>query len=212
MQTRSTLWLLRFGSAFALMAALAACTKGGQFDPTTLLDNSVFDSKKPLPGKREPVFPNGVPGAQSGIPADLYKGYQPPPQQAADIGAAPTPIVPVAEEPAKLEAKPKPKPKPRVARAPARPRTEISVGLGKRPKPAAKQEEPQPAQTGWPAPPSTAQAQPAQTVWPAPPSTAQTQPSQSVWPAPPPTGAVQQSAQPAQSIWPNPPTTGATAQ
>ncbi len=65
---------------------MAACTKGGQFDPTVLLDNDMFDNKKPLTGQREPVFPDGVPGISTGIPADLYKGYQPPPEQAADNG------------------------------------------------------------------------------------------------------------------------------
>ena len=79
-----------FGSVrcWPLHSLLGACTKGGQFDPTTLLDNDMFDSKKPLKGEREPVFPNGVPGVQSGIPPDLYKGYQPPPEQAADNGNA----------------------------------------------------------------------------------------------------------------------------
>jgi hypothetical protein len=189
--------LLRLGAILALASALAACTKGGQFDPTTLLDSDMFDSKKPLQGQRQPVFPNGVPGAATGIPPDLYKGYQPPPDQAADVGGAVTPVLPSAAEPQKSEAKaepkpePKPKPKPKLARAPAAPpRTEISVGLNKRPKPAAQE-----------------QAQPSQSVWPAPPSTAQAQPSQSVWPTPPPTGAPQQAAQPSQSIWPNPPAT-----
>ena len=92
MRTRCNLSLLRLGTMLALVSALAACTKGGQFDPTTLLDNDMFDSKKPLQGQREPVFPNGVPGAATGIPADLYKGYQPPPEQAADNGGAATAI------------------------------------------------------------------------------------------------------------------------
>lgn len=194
MRTGLKLSPLRLATMLALLSALAACTKGGQFDPTTLLDNDMFDTKKPLQGQREPVFPTGVPGATTGIPADLYKGYQPPPQQAADTGGAATPILPTAEKPATREAqmKPKPKPKPKLARR-APPRTEISIGLGKRTKPAAQE-----------------QAQPSQTVWPAPPSTAQAQPSQSIWPNP--TGEAQQAAQPSQSIWPNPPATGGTSQ
>ena len=196
--------LFRLGIVVALASAAAACTKGGQFDPTTLLDNDMFDSKKPLQGQREPVFPGGVPGATSGIPQDLYKGYQPPPDQTADTGAAATPIMPPAVQPPTAEAKvePKPKPKPKVARAPAPRRTEISVGLAKRPQPSPQQQA-KPDQTAWPAPPSTAAAQPAQSGWPAPPSTAAAQPSQSVWPAPPSTAA----AQPSQSIWPTPPAT-----
>ncbi len=89
MRTRCNLSLLWLGTMLALVSALAACTKGGQFDPTTLLDSDMFDSKKPLQGQREPVFPNGVPGAATGIPADLYKGYQPPPEQAAAMAALP---------------------------------------------------------------------------------------------------------------------------
>lgn len=191
MHTRAVLSLLRLGTVLALVAVLGACTKGGQFDPTTLLDNDMFDTKKPLQGQREPLFPSGVPGATTGIPSDLYKGYQPPPEQAADTGGAATPIEPAAAEPSKPVAKvePKRKPKPRVARAPEPPRTEISVGLPKKPKPAG-QPGAQPAQTAWPAPQPAA----AQTAWPSP--TAQTQPAPTNWPSP--TAAPQQAAQPSQ--------------
>jgi hypothetical protein len=190
--------LVRTAALLALAAMLAACTKGGQFDPTTLLDNNMFDSKKPLQGQREPVFPNGVPGASTGIPADLYKGYQPPPDQAADNGegAGATAAAP-NNEPTKLgpEEKPEPKPKPKVARAPAKPRTTINVGLSKKPKPAAQEQaqQPQPAQTAWPNPNQT--AQPAQSSWPAAPQTA--------WPSPQQGAPAQQAAQP-QTAWPSP--------
>ena len=63
------------------MLVLAGCTTGGQFDPTELFNNDAFDSKKKLKGDRELVFPNGVPGTTTGVPADLVKGYQPPPDQ-----------------------------------------------------------------------------------------------------------------------------------
>jgi hypothetical protein len=204
MGTRRSRPLFRLGIAIALASAAAACTKGGQFDPTTLLDNDMFDNKKPVVGQREPVFPQGVPGVTSGIPQDLYKGYQPPPDQAtadtspgaavtptpgqvADTRAAPTPITPGAQAKVEEKPKPKPKPKPKVARAPEPPRTSINIGLAKRQQPAAPQEQ-QPAQqvqTDWPAPPPTTSAQPSQSVWPAPPSTAAAQPAQSVWPDPP---------------------------
>ena len=175
--------LARAGAMLAAVALLAACTKGGQFDPTTLLDSDMFNSKKPLQGQREPVFPNGVPGANSGIPADLYKGYQPPPEQAADTGEGATAAVPESQvAKPEREAKPKPKPKPKIARAPAQPK----------PKPAPHQQVqgPQPAQTAWPNP--NRSAQPAQTAWPNP------NQNQTAWPAP------QQAAQPAQTAWPNP--------
>jgi hypothetical protein len=192
MSKRRTLSLARTGSLLAVAALLAACTKGGQFDPTTILDSDMFNSKKPLSGQREPVFPNGVPGAANGIPPDLYKGYQPPPEQAAETGGGVTGAAAAEAEPQKLEpeARPKPKPKPKVARAPAKPHATISVGLAKKPKPAPQQQAggPQQAQTAWPNPNQT--AQPAQSPWPAPPQTA--------WPSP------QQTAQPAQTAWPNP--------
>ena len=63
----------RFGvaSAVALALLLAGCTKGGQFDPTEMFNNDVFDTKKKLKGERTPVFPEGVPGATSGSPSNF---------------------------------------------------------------------------------------------------------------------------------------------
>jgi hypothetical protein len=207
MQARCKFPLLQVSSAFALIVVLAGCTKGGQFDPTTILDNNMFDSKKPLQGQRELVFPNGVPGATSGIPADLYKGYQPPPDQAADNAAAVTPVAPPAAE---AQQRPHAASAQAKVHAGRKPRTEIKVGLAKHPKPAAPSAPsgPQASQTVWPAP-AAAQTQSSDTVWPAPPSTNQAQSPQTVWPAPPPAGSVQQSSQ---SIWPNPPATSGSTQ
>src|SRR4249919_626941 len=58
----------------ALSGALAGCGGGGMtnFDPSDLLD--FLDTKKKLPGERKPVFPEGVPGLEQGVPKDLYKG------------------------------------------------------------------------------------------------------------------------------------------
>jgi len=60
----------------ALSSALAGCgsTFGSGFDPSDLLD--WLDTKKKLPGERKPVFPEGVPGLEQGVPKDLYKGAQ----------------------------------------------------------------------------------------------------------------------------------------
>ena len=74
MRTRQKLSVFRLGMMLACASLLAACTKGGQFDPTTLLDNDMFDNKKPLAGQREPVFPGGVPGVSNGIPAGPVQG------------------------------------------------------------------------------------------------------------------------------------------
>jgi hypothetical protein len=56
----------------ALSSALAGCgSMGGGWDPSDLLD--FLDTKKKLPGERKPVFPEGVPGLQQGVPKELYK-------------------------------------------------------------------------------------------------------------------------------------------
>ncbi len=57
----------------ALSGALAGCSTGfSSFDPSDMLD--WLDTKKKLPGERKPVFPQGVPGLEQGVPKDLYKG------------------------------------------------------------------------------------------------------------------------------------------
>lgn len=190
MAHRARSYFFRAASAAALALLVASCTKGGQFDPTELFNSDVFDSKKKLKGERTPVFPEGVPGATSGVPPDLVKGYQAPPEPADADAAVPGPTPPAAAE----ETKPKPKPKPKLiahkpsaapgATAPATAPTRITVGPGQ----AAQQSNA--SQTAWPAPPSTGspqQAQSSQSVWPASPQTSQ--PSQSIWPDPPSSGA-----------------------
>ena len=79
----------------ALSSALAGCGSMGSFDPSDLLD--FLDTKKKLPGERKPVFPDGVPGLEQGVPKDLYKGARqqqiddPNAQAAAAAAAAPPP-------------------------------------------------------------------------------------------------------------------------
>ncbi len=114
-----------------------------------------FGSKKPLPGERKAVFPEGVPGVTQGVPPEYRRGAQATP----DAQAAP--------EPAPEPPKPKPAPKPKKVAAP---------------KPAQQQpaqpSQPQAQQPGapWPAP---QQAQPA-APWPS----QSAQPAQPAWPAP----------------------------
>ncbi len=71
----------------AFSGALAGCSSGfGNFDPSDLLD--FLDTKKKLPGERKPVFPDGVPGLEQGVPKELYKGArQDDQQQNADAAA-----------------------------------------------------------------------------------------------------------------------------
>ena len=55
----------------ALTGALAGCSGGGisSFDPSDMLD--FLDTKKKLAGERKPVFPDGVPGLEQGVPKSL---------------------------------------------------------------------------------------------------------------------------------------------
>src|SRR5690348_16798778 len=110
MAPRASSYTFRIASALALALLIAGCTKGGQFDPTELFNSDVFDSKKKLKGERTPVFPEGVPGATSGVPADLVKGYQAPPEQPDPDTAVPGPTPPATAETEKPKPKPKPKP------------------------------------------------------------------------------------------------------
>jgi predicted small lipoprotein YifL len=66
--------LIALAVLIALSGALAGCGGGGMssFDPSDLLD--FLDTKKKLPGERKPVFPEGVPGLEQGVPKELYKG------------------------------------------------------------------------------------------------------------------------------------------
>ena len=201
--------LCRAAIVLAVMLVLEGCTPGGQFDPTALLDNDMFDTKTKLKGQREPLFPNGVPGATTGVPADLVKGYQPPPDQ-PDVDAQGAPAPAAAAKP---EQKPKPKPKVAAARPQTRSvradkppsSTPTRIDIGAKGAPAR-----QPSQAASPnSPPATAASpQSGQFAWPAPPQSAPAQqaaqPSQSVWPAP--TAPAQQSQQTQQTLdsrWPS---------
>ena len=61
----------------SLGLALAGCES---FDPTSILDMEIFNTKKKLPGDRRAVFPEGTPGVPQGVPQELVKGYQAPPE------------------------------------------------------------------------------------------------------------------------------------
>src|SRR6266478_5179343 len=79
----------------SLSGALAGCSTGiSNFDPSDLLD--WLDTKKKLPGERKPVFPDGVPGLEQGVPKELYKGSRQEQidQQNAAAAAAPPPEAP----------------------------------------------------------------------------------------------------------------------
>jgi hypothetical protein len=96
----------------ALSGALAGCSSGlSNWDPSDLLD--FLDTKKKLPGERKPVFPDGVPGLQQGVPKELYKGaaQEQIDQQNAEAAAAasaPAPEEPKSKHGSKSNGKSKP--------------------------------------------------------------------------------------------------------
>jgi hypothetical protein len=108
--------LIAAAVAIALSGALAGCSSSmGNWDPTDLLD--FLDTKKKLPGERKPVFPEGVPGLEQGVPKSLYKGSaqeQIDQQNAAAAAAAAQPV----EEP-KSKSRSKSKGKQSASTAPA---------------------------------------------------------------------------------------------
>ncbi|MDC7987544.1 hypothetical protein PQJ75_27740, partial [Rhodoplanes sp. TEM] len=74
MRARARLMLLAVAAALAL--PVAGCD---QFDSL----QAMFDTKKKLPGERKPVFPEGVPGLQQGVPAEYLPGARAPEGEAA---------------------------------------------------------------------------------------------------------------------------------
>ncbi len=137
------------------------------FDPTALFEGDLFNTKKKLPGERQPVFPEGTPGVPHGVPPELVRGYQPPAEPPAD------PVIqagaPREEVKPKPKPKAKPKPKEKVIAQPAPPQgkpTAVTV------RPAGP-----PSASPWPDPPAPSQqprAVPAQgsgaVQWPDPPA------------------------------------------
>ncbi len=94
----------------ALSGAVAGCSSGiSSWDPMDMLD--WLDTKKKLPGERKPVFPDGVPGLEQGVPKSLYKGasQQEIDQQNAQATAAAAPPPPPQDAKSKRSAKSKSK-------------------------------------------------------------------------------------------------------
>jgi hypothetical protein len=74
----------------ALSGAVGGCASQiNSFDPMEWLD--WLDTKKKLQGDRKPVFPEGVPGLEQGVPKSLYKGAQQDADQNAQQAAVPPP-------------------------------------------------------------------------------------------------------------------------
>ena len=98
--------IFAFASLATIGLAFAGCSLDtSKFDPTDLLDNMFAEQKKPLAGERKPLFPEGTPGVQQGVPPDLVKGYQPPPEQPPpEEDQPPAPAKPKAKAKAKAQA------------------------------------------------------------------------------------------------------------
>jgi hypothetical protein len=137
----------------ALSLALVGCDTADTVDK--LSDMIPFgENKKPLPGERKEVFPQGVPGVPQGVPPELVKGNQPPeatppPQQAA----VPPPAAEKPKPKKKVQAKPKtPPPAPPGPSAQTVPPTESAVP----PAPSTTWPPPMQPAAGWPASPPPA--------------------------------------------------------
>lgn len=182
----------------AIAPVIAGCSN---FDPDKL-DIFHLSDKKKLPGKRIPLFPNGVPGVTQGIPPEYTKGYQE--RQAQQIqqadaalaqpgaagtnsgsnAAAGTPQRTAAATP--VETRPKAKPKPRhvrhKAKAKAKPKPKPKKTAEPATPPVHRVAQPQQGATApWP---STPPQQGATAPWP----TTAAPPKDSPWPSAPPPG------------------------
>jgi hypothetical protein len=128
-----------------LLLALGGCETSGFWDSANNVQDKVQDAlsdfnpfgtaKKPLPGERRAVFPEGVPGVQQGVPQELVRGNQ---QQAVE-----TP--PQAAAPA---------PEPKAAKGKAT-KSKVAKKTQRQQQPAEEQEPPAagPADEVWPPPP-----------------------------------------------------------
>jgi outer membrane biosynthesis protein TonB len=123
MRTRRRVHVAVMSLAVALSLAGCGTSSTPDFDPTGLLD--FLDTKKPLPGERKPVFPEGVPGVERGVPKELTKGYQQqqaetPPDQPTETEkrAVPEKPKPVKKAAAKKKLAPRVQPEPVEEEAP----------------------------------------------------------------------------------------------
>jgi hypothetical protein len=183
--------MLRALSRWAVVGILAVAVplvSGCDF-----LDDMQSWNKKPLTGDRKPVFPNGVPGVATGVPADVVKGYRAPDVQVEPVSAA---AESAAAEPAR------PRSKPQTAKPPAAPSVQQATAQSLQPpapaKPAKRQATAKPSSKPPPADPNAPARQAA-----APASAAQSSGLPGAAPLPWP--SAQPSTQPAtrpQAAWP----------
>lgn len=183
---------LLLAALVAIAPVLAGCDN---FDPDSL-DVFGLNAKKKLPGKRELLFPNGVPGVTQGIPPQYEEGYKAPaitglPPGDADETQAPAaqtakgaPVKPVRQSSLgkpmqvhKSVAKRKPKPKRRVVKRKTKPKP--------KPKATATAAQPKGTTAPWPSTSQQTASQPkgTQAPWPSTPSATASQATQAGWPS-----------------------------
>jgi hypothetical protein len=164
--------------------ALAGCETADMADKIGEFSDKFADmipgtAKKPLPGDRKSVFPEGIPGVAQGLPPDLIKGQQPPPDAAEVKPPAPPKQAALESDKPKPRRKAQAKPAQQAVNPPASATPARPVQGAAWP---ATQQAPANQAGAWPAPPPQQQAAP----WPASPS------GQAAWPAPAPVPTSQQ--------------------
>lgn len=139
----------------AILVGLAECSGLPSLDSLDL--DSLFSTKKKLPGERHEVFPGGVPGVPQGVPKQQLGSN--PSEPAADLSQAAQ--TPAPAEPEKPKAAPKRKAVARKIRKPTEPAaTNITVAPSVRAAPAPV--------AAWPSVAPAAQVAPAAAPWPNP--------------------------------------------
>ena len=162
----------------SLSSVLAGCSesldKFSSWDPTDYLD--FLDTKKKIPGERKPVFPNGVPGLEPGVPKELYKGSRQEQidQQNAAAAAASEPAPAAPKKQARSKSKP---PANAEGAAPEEDGSTAAAPPAPKPKKIVRQRTTAP-------PPDQTAAQPAQPAQQTPPPVQPSQPSATPFPAP----------------------------
>lgn len=97
---RRTGRLVLIAALLPLTSLLGGCETSSFWDSANNVSDKFTDmmadfnpfggAKKPLPGERRAVFPEGVPGVQQGVPPELMRGHQ----QEADVAPQPPPEQP----------------------------------------------------------------------------------------------------------------------
>jgi hypothetical protein len=150
--------------------ALAACESSNVLDKIqdTVSGLDPFGtSDKPLPGQRKPLFPEGIPGVQQGIPQELMAGNRAQQAQEQPTGSV-EPSLPARNREAARSQEPQTKSRPKTAaqtKPPLRPAT----------RPESRTSQP-PEDAVWPPPPASASS--------TPPAAPASSPASSPWPSP----------------------------